>query len=81
MRQSISLWAARSVTATANTPGDLRLGRGGGAVTEAVRSGRRGMPAYSADLLSDQEFGDLSAYLNTNETSGPGSGEGVPGGG
>jgi hypothetical protein len=36
------------------------------------------MPAYSPTLLSDQELGDLSAYLNTIGTTGSVSG---PGGG
>jgi mono/diheme cytochrome c family protein len=76
-----ALGCAECHGATGNAPGDLRLRRGGGAVTEAVRSGRRGMPAYSADALSDPELGDLSAYLNTIGTTGPGSGEGGPGGG
>jgi mono/diheme cytochrome c family protein len=71
-----ALGCAECHGATGNAPGDLRLRRGGGAVTEAVRSGRRGMPAYSFAILSDPGLRDLAAYLNTIGTSGPGSGEG-----
>lgn len=48
-----------------DAPGELALGRGGREAQEAVRRGRRGMPAYGPDLISDGQLTDLEAYLAT----------------
>lgn len=50
--------------AVGNAPGELGLRRSGEAA-EAVRRGRRGMPAYGTAKLSDAELADLVAYMDT----------------
>jgi mono/diheme cytochrome c family protein len=50
--------------AVGNAPGELGL-RNGRETEEAVREGRRGMPAYSSDHISDAELSDLAAYMST----------------
>ena len=50
--------------AVGDAPGELRL-RGGREAEEAVRRGRRGMPAYDQAAVSDAELSDLIAYLNS----------------
>ena len=49
--------------ATGNAPGELGLGSR--VEQEAIRFGRRGMPAYSVARLSDAEMRDLVAYMQT----------------
>lgn len=56
--------------------GELALRGGGQESAQAVRQGRRGMPAYGSAQLSDAELADLEAYL----TAAPGSGAGTSGG-
>ncbi len=53
--------------AIGNAPGDLAL-RNSRELEEAVRRGRRGMPAYSAALLTDAQLADLQAYVGTFPT-------------
>jgi mono/diheme cytochrome c family protein len=65
--------------ATGNAPGDLRLRRGERGISEAVRNGRRGMPAYSTSMISDHDLADLSAYMNTIGSTGLGLGGGEDG--
>jgi mono/diheme cytochrome c family protein len=50
--------------AVGNAPGELAL-FGAREVDEAVRRGRRGMPAYSQDQISDADLADLAAYMST----------------
>lgn len=50
--------------AVGNAPGELGL-FGAREVDEAVRQGRRGMPAYSPDQISDADLADLAAYMST----------------
>jgi len=50
---------------TGNAPGELALRRGGGETAEAIREGRRGMPAYSAGQISDADLADLIAYIDS----------------
>jgi mono/diheme cytochrome c family protein len=50
--------------AVGNAPDGLGL-RGGREGTRAIREGRRGMPAYGTDLISDAELADLQAYMAT----------------
>ncbi len=49
--------------AVGNGPGELGLGRE--AEREAIRSGRRGMPAYPTAQLSDADLRSLAAYMQT----------------
>jgi len=51
--------------AVGEATGELRLRGGGEEASEAVREGRRGMPAYSLHQISNAELNDLVAYLNT----------------
>jgi mono/diheme cytochrome c family protein len=51
--------------AAGDAPGELGLRRGGREANEAVRRGRRGMPAYGTDVLSDAQMSDMIAYMNT----------------
>ncbi|MGN6757877.1 MAG: c-type cytochrome, partial [Thermomicrobiales bacterium] len=51
--------------ASGDAPGELRLRGGGREATEAVRNGRRGMPAYSTAQLPDSQLTTLVAYLDT----------------
>jgi len=44
-------------------------------VSEAVRSGRRGMPAYDTALLSDQDLAAMAAYMDTFSGTAPGFGQ------
>ena len=47
-------------------PGDLGLRRGGGEeAARAVRQGRPGMPSYTTSQISDAEYSDLQAYLDS----------------
>jgi mono/diheme cytochrome c family protein len=62
--------------AVGNAPDGLGLG-GGGEGDRAIRAGRRGMPAYGTDVISDDELADLDAYLATFS----GNGRGFDGGG
>lgn len=50
--------------AAGNASGELGL-RSGREAQETVRRGKRGMPTYSADQISDAQLNDLVAYLNT----------------
>lgn len=50
--------------AVGNASAELHL-RGGREVQEAVRRGRRGMPHYSENQISNQQMDDLVAYMNT----------------
>lgn len=50
--------------AVGDAPGELRL-RGSREADEAVRRGRRGMPAYDAAQLSDAQLSDMVAYMST----------------
>jgi mono/diheme cytochrome c family protein len=50
--------------AVGTAPGELGL-RGGREAAEAVRRGRRGMPAYDQGAISDGELNDLITYMNT----------------
>jgi mono/diheme cytochrome c family protein len=50
--------------AVGNSSGQLRL-RGAGEASEAVRRGKRGMPAYGKDKITEAELADLIAYLRT----------------
>lgn len=50
--------------ATGNAPGELGL-RGGREVEEAVRRGRRGMPHYNQNQISNTQLSDLVTYMNT----------------
>lgn len=50
--------------AVGNAPGELGL-RSGREAAEAVRRGRRGMPAYDQGAISDVELNDLVTYVNT----------------
>ncbi len=50
--------------AVGDAPGELHL-RGSREVSEAVRRGRRGMPAYSANQLTDSQMSDMVAYMGT----------------
>jgi mono/diheme cytochrome c family protein len=50
--------------AVGNASGQLAL-RGGREGDRAIRDGRRGMPAYGTDLISDAELADLQAYMAT----------------
>jgi mono/diheme cytochrome c family protein len=54
--------------------------RGGGEATQAIRSGRPGMPTYSPDQISDSQLNDLLAYMNTFPKR-PGGENGGDGGG
>ena len=51
--------------ASGEAPGELRLRGGGREATEAVRNGRRGMPAYAPTQLPDSQLTVLLAYLDT----------------
>jgi mono/diheme cytochrome c family protein len=51
--------------AVGNAPAEMALRGGGREASFAVRRGRRGMPAYGPDQISDAELADLSAYMNT----------------
>jgi mono/diheme cytochrome c family protein len=51
--------------ATGDAPGELHLRRGGREAPEAVRRGRRGMPTYGPDQISEAQLDDLVAYLDT----------------
>jgi mono/diheme cytochrome c family protein len=71
--------------ATGNGPGEMAL-RGFQAreTAEAVRQGRRGMPRYGPDQISDSQISDLAAYIGTfggapGRPGGPGA-AGGPGG-
>ncbi len=55
---------ARCHGAVGNAPGNLALG-GGREADRAIRDGRRGMPAYGPDQISDAQLADLNAYLDT----------------
>jgi mono/diheme cytochrome c family protein len=48
--------------AVGNAPGELAL-RGAGEMDQAIRRGRRGMPAYGQDVITDAQMTDLSAYV------------------
>jgi mono/diheme cytochrome c family protein len=50
--------------AVGNAPAELAI-RERGDMTEVIRRGRRGMPAYSLDLLTDAQLADLQAYVGT----------------
>jgi mono/diheme cytochrome c family protein len=50
--------------AVGNAPGELAL-RGSGEMDEAVRRGRRGMPAYGQTIISDAQLVDLRAYVGS----------------
>lgn len=50
--------------AVGNAPGELGL-RGGREMQEAVRNGRRGMPRYTQNQITDAQMADLAAYMNT----------------
>jgi mono/diheme cytochrome c family protein len=50
--------------AVGNAPGELAL-RERGEASEAIRRGRRGMPAYGPDQLTDAQLADLQAYMGT----------------
>lgn len=50
--------------AVGNSPGELRLG-GAREANEAVRKGKRGMPAYGTEKISEAELADLITYLRT----------------
>jgi mono/diheme cytochrome c family protein len=47
-----------------NAPGNLALRGGGREATQAVREGRRGMPAYDQTQISDSQLADLESYMN-----------------
>lgn len=68
--------------ATGNAPGELGLRGGGREATRAVRSGRRGMPAYGPDQISNSQLSDLAAYMDTftGNRGGFGGGRGGDGG-
>jgi mono/diheme cytochrome c family protein len=51
--------------AVGDAPGELGLRGGGREAQEAVRRGRRGMPAYDQTQISDAQLADLIAYMNT----------------
>ncbi len=51
--------------AVGNGSGELGLRGGGREANEAVRRGRRGMPHYNTDQISDAQLSDLVAYMNT----------------
>jgi mono/diheme cytochrome c family protein len=51
--------------AVGDAPGELGLRGGGREAQEAVRRGRRGMPAYDQTQISDAQLADLVAYMNT----------------
>ena len=52
--------------AVGEAPGDLALRRGGGQeAVRAVRQGRPGMPSYTTAQITDAEFSDLQAYLES----------------
>jgi|GEM_PF-727898 len=65
--------------AVGNAPGRLAL-RARGEVTGAVRRGRRGMPCYGPDVISNAELQDLQAYMATFSGGNRGRGEGEGGG-
>lgn len=48
-----------------NASGELRLHNGEDEGVEAIRYGRRGMPAYSSDQISNSDLTDLLACLDT----------------
>jgi mono/diheme cytochrome c family protein len=69
-----------------DAPGELALRGGGREAQTAIRTGRRGMPVYGPEQISDAQLTDLIAYLNTFPGGGPGPREGgfpgrPPGGG
>jgi mono/diheme cytochrome c family protein len=49
--------------AVGEAPGELALRPGGG--RDAIRDGRRGMPAYGVDRIDDEELADVESYLGT----------------
>ena len=51
--------------AVGNAPGELGLQGGGREANETVRRGRRGMPHYDTNQISDTQLSDLVAYMNT----------------
>lgn len=58
--------------AAEEAPGELALrAQEAREVAEAVRRGRRGMPVYQPDQLSDDQLADLRAYITTFSSSGP----------
>ncbi|MBI1801938.1 MAG: c-type cytochrome [Chloroflexi bacterium] len=48
-----------------NAPGDLGLRPGEREAANAIRQGRRGMPAYDQQQLTDAQLSDMLQYLNT----------------
>lgn len=56
--------------AAGDAPGKLALRAQARELTEAVRRGRRGMPVYPPDWLSDDQLAELQAYVSTF-SSGP----------
>ncbi len=57
------------------TSGELALRGGGQESAQAVRQGRRGMPAYGSAQLSAAQLADLEAYLTGNGGSAGQTGE------
>ena len=51
--------------ATGNASSGLGLRGGGREAAQAIREGRRGMPAYGPNQISDSQLTDLAAYMNT----------------
>lgn len=62
--------------AVGKAPAGFGLRGGGGESARAIRGGRRGMPAYSSDVMSDAELADVEAYMATFGPGGGSSGEG-----
>jgi mono/diheme cytochrome c family protein len=56
--------------AVGKAPAGLGLHGNGGESTRAIRQGRRGMPAYGADVITDADLADLQAYMGTFDSSG-----------
>jgi mono/diheme cytochrome c family protein len=62
--------------AVGKAPAGFGLRGGGGESAGAIRGGRRGMPAYSNNVMSDAELSDLEAYMATFGLGGGSSGGG-----
>ena len=56
--------------AVGKAPSGLGLHGNGGESTRAIREGRRGMPAYGPDAITESDLSDLQAYMGTFDSSG-----------
>src|SRR6185437_5100066 len=79
VQRGAAVYVAQGCQGCHGTPGgaagELALRGGGQESAQAVRQGRRGMPAYGGAQLSDAELADLETYLTANGGSGGQAGE------